>query len=140
LRVPSPHEQLLATYNEIDMALDPFPYSGGVTTCEALWMGVPVLTLPGPTFAGRHSASHLHNVGLTDWIAADSDDYVAKARGWTQLAAPLALLRAQLRPRMAASPLCDADRYCRNLEVAIAEIWRRSSPHRAAATPPGVLS
>jgi predicted O-linked N-acetylglucosamine transferase (SPINDLY family) len=140
LRGPSPHEQLLATYNEIDIALDSFPYSGGLTTCESLWMGVPVLTLPGPTFAGRHSASHLHNVGLMDWIAADPDDYVAKARGWTQLAAPLALLRAHLRDRMAASPLCDADRYCRNLEAAIAEIWRRSGPCRPAAPLPERMS
>ncbi len=69
LRGPSPHRALLAEYGDIDIVLDPFPYSGGLTTCEALWMGVPTVTLPGETFASRHSFSHLGNVGLADWAA-----------------------------------------------------------------------
>ena len=72
----SPHAELLAQYDAIDVALDPFPYSGGLTTCEALWMGVPVITCPGETFASRHSLSHLSNVGLTETIARDLDEYV----------------------------------------------------------------
>jgi len=72
----SPHAELLADYQRIDVALDPFPYSGGLTTCEALWMGVPVVTCPGETFASRHSLSHLSNVGLTETIAADLRQYV----------------------------------------------------------------
>ena len=71
--------QLLAAYNTIDVALDPFPYSGGVTTCESLWMGVPVVTCPGETFASRHSLSHLSNVGLTETVAQDPRDYVERA-------------------------------------------------------------
>ena len=70
---------ILADYHRIDLALDPFPYSGGLTTCEALWMGVPVVTCPGETFASRHSLSHLSNVGLTETIAHDFDEYVELA-------------------------------------------------------------
>ncbi len=85
----SPRARMLAEYNRLDLVLDPFPYSGGITTCEALWMGMPVITLPGKTFAGRHSLSHLSNVGLTETVARDVADYVELAvriaptcRGW----------------------------------------------------------
>ena len=75
----SPHPDLLEHYNGIDIGLDPFPYNGGLTTCEALWMGVPVITCPGETFAGRHSLTHLSNVGLTQTIAHNLDEYVTLA-------------------------------------------------------------
>ena len=65
--------------HQVDLALDPFPFSGSATTCEALWMGVPVITCPGETFASRHSLSHLSNVGLTETIARDLDEYVELA-------------------------------------------------------------
>ncbi len=115
----APHAELLDTYNAVDIALDPFPYSGGLTTCEALWMGVPVLTLPGPTFAGRHSASHLTNVGRADWIVDSPDAYVEKAEAWADDIDGLAALRAGLRERTRTSPLCDGPRYARNLETAL---------------------
>lgn len=117
-----PHAELLATYNRIDIALDPFPYSGGLTTCEALWMGVPVVTLPGPTFAGRHCASHLANVGLADWIAADRDAYVETAVSWASDLPRLAHLREGLRDRVRRSPLCNHPRFARNLEAAFRQM------------------
>ena len=120
----SPHRALLEEYNNVDVVLDPFPYAGGLTTCEALWMGVPVVTVPGETFASRHSTSHLNNVGLGDWVAADLAGYQELAlRAAADLPA-LAALRAGLRARMKASPLCDGPRFGRNLGAALRGAWR----------------
>jgi protein O-GlcNAc transferase len=117
------HQALLATYADIDIALDPFPYSGGLTTCEALWMGVPVVTLTGNTFAGRHSTSHLSNVGLPELITTTPEAYVALALALAQDPKRLATLRQGLRERMATSPLCDAKGYTRALEAAYRGMW-----------------
>jgi protein O-GlcNAc transferase len=116
--------ELLARYGRTDIALDSFPYSGGLTTLEALWMGVPVVTLPGQSFAGRHSFSHLSVVGLIETIAADADDYVAIIRRLGADRPRLAALRAGLRARLAASPLCDGPRFARGLEAALRDLWR----------------
>jgi predicted O-linked N-acetylglucosamine transferase (SPINDLY family) len=124
LRGYVPWFALLAAYNTIDVALDPFPYSGGLTTCEALWMGVPVVACPGATFAGRHSLSHLSNVGLTETIAADLDDYVERAVGLAGDLPRLAALRAGLRGRMDRSPLCDGPRFARNFTACLRDVWR----------------
>ncbi len=121
---PSPHPPLLAEYNRIDMALDPFPYSGGLTTCEALWMGVPVVTCPGETFASRHSLSHLSNVGLTETISDDLDNYVEMAVSLAGDLPRLAGIRAGLRERMARSPLCDGKRFAENLMGILRTVWR----------------
>lgn len=118
-----PHSALLAAYGDIDIALDPFPYSGGLTTCEALWMGVPVITLTGETFAARHSTSHLSNVGLPELVTATAEDYVATATALAQDSGRLTTLRQGLREQMAASPLCDAARYTRDLEAAYRGMW-----------------
>jgi len=119
----SPHREFLDCYNKIDIALDPFPYSGGLGTCEALWMGVPTVCLPGETFASRHSMSHLCNVGLEDWVAADSDDYVALAAAKASDVTALALLRSSMRAKVKASPLCDAPRFGKNLGAALRKTW-----------------
>jgi predicted O-linked N-acetylglucosamine transferase (SPINDLY family) len=122
----STHRELLAEYHRIDLALDPFPYGGGLTTCEALWMGVPVITCPGETFSSRHSLSHLSNAGLTETIAHNGDEYVAAAvRLGTDLPR-LAALRGALRSRMASSPLCDAPRFAANLLPILRTAWRNS--------------
>jgi predicted O-linked N-acetylglucosamine transferase (SPINDLY family) len=124
LRGSSAHRAFMGEYGQIDMVLDPFPYSGGLTTCEALWMGVPTVTLPGEIFASRHSMSHLSNVGLSDWVARDEPDYVALAMAKATDIAALAALRAGLRARVKASPLCDAPRFGRNLGAALRHAWR----------------
>jgi predicted O-linked N-acetylglucosamine transferase (SPINDLY family) len=122
----SPQAELLAQYQRIDLALDPFPYSGGLTTCEALWMGVPVVTCPGETFASRHSLSHLSNVGLTETIAHDLDEYVELTVSLAGDLPRLAALRGGLRQRMAASPLCDGPRFARNLVELLRRAWRQT--------------
>jgi predicted O-linked N-acetylglucosamine transferase (SPINDLY family) len=120
---PSAHPALLARYGDADIALDATPYSGSTTTCEALWMGVPVVTLPGPRMFGRHTLAHLMTVGLPGLIARDEADYVAIAAGLAQDRARLATLRQGLRARMAASPLCDGPRLARNFAAALRTMW-----------------
>ena len=121
----SSYAEYLATYHQVDVALDPFPFSGSATTCEALWMGVPVITCPGETFASRHSLSHLSSVGLTETIARDLDEYVELAVSLAGDLPRLAVLRAGLRERMAASPLCDGKRFARNLVSLLHDVWQR---------------
>jgi predicted O-linked N-acetylglucosamine transferase (SPINDLY family) len=120
----SAHAELLAEYQRIDLALDTFPYNGGLTTCEALWMGVPVVTCPGETFASRHSLSHLSNVGLTETIALNFDDYVNIAVSLATDLPRLAALRSGLRSRVASSPLCDGMRYAQDLMHTLRAVWQ----------------
>ncbi len=132
----SGHRAFLASYNKIDIVLDPFPYSGGLTTCEALWMGVPTVTLPGEIFASRHSASHLSNAGFSEWVARDIADYIEIARRWARDPACLASLRKTTRARVRNSPLCDAPRYGRALGMALRHAWAaRPVTHPAAVEP-----
>jgi predicted O-linked N-acetylglucosamine transferase (SPINDLY family) len=119
----SPHADTLAAYRRVDIALDTFPYSGCTTTCEALWMGVPVVTWAGETFAQRHF-SHLAVVGVTETVARDPGHYAEIAVGLAIDLPRLADLRASLRPRMASSPLCDGERFARNLLLALRGAWR----------------
>ena len=106
----------LEEYKEIDIALDPFPYTGGATTCEALYMGVPVLTLCGDTHGSRFGYSILKNIGLEDWIAFDKEEYLEKAIGLSQNKLQLNQLRKDLREKMEKSPLMDRKLYIENIE------------------------
>jgi protein O-GlcNAc transferase len=128
---PSVYAEYLATYQQVDVALDPFPFSGSATTCDALWMGVPVITCPGETFASRHSLSHLSNVGLTETIARNLDEYVDLAVALAGDLPRLAAIRARLREQMAASPLCDSQRFAKNFTALLREVWGKWVEHLA---------
>lgn len=121
----SPHKELLATYNKIDIALDPWPYSGGLTTCEAMAMGVPVVTLPGPTFAGRHSASHLVHAGMPELVADSWQQYIDIATGIANDTESLTTIRQLLRNILLASPVCDGQRFAQHFSDAMRAIWQR---------------
>ncbi|MBM7332279.1 MAG: sulfotransferase [Alcanivorax sp.] len=133
LEGPEKHIAFLDTYNRIDIALDPWPYSGGLTTCEALLMGVPVITLPGPTFAGRHAASHLVNAGLPELVVDSWDTYRARARELAGDLDTLATIRRNLRDTLKASPVCDAPRFAGHLATALRGIWQRHCQQQSPA-------
>jgi predicted O-linked N-acetylglucosamine transferase (SPINDLY family) len=120
----APRNTYLASHAEVDVILDTFPYPGGTTTCEALWMGVPTLTLAGDTLLARQGASLLAAAGLGDWVAASMADYIDKAVTLTSDLPKLAALRAGLREQVRVSPLFDAKRFARNLETALWGMWQ----------------
>lgn len=115
-----PREHYLGQYAEVDVLLDTFPYPGGTTTAEAIWMGVPTLTLATPGMLGRQGQALLENVGLGDWVAHSEDDYVARAVALAQdregTVAQLRLLRSDLRETARRSPLFDAKTFAADLE------------------------
>lgn len=122
---PGSQQEILAFYNTLDIALDTFPCAGGTTTCEALWMGVPVVTFLGERFCGRHSGSHLTNVGIGDLVLPSQDAYVDGALALAADLDRLEKLRSELRQRVADSPLTDAKRFAESFELALEEMYRR---------------
>jgi predicted O-linked N-acetylglucosamine transferase (SPINDLY family) len=120
-----PAAEYFDVYRRIDVALDPFPYGGGTTTCDALWMGVPVVSLSGQTAVGRGGVSILSNVGLPELIASSPGEYVRIAIELAQDVSRLSDLRATLRARMQACPLMNAPRFARNVEAAYRTMWQR---------------
>lgn len=121
----SPRAELLAAYHRVDIALDPFPYPGGTTSVEGLWMGVPVVTKRGDRFLSHVGETIAHNSGMSDWIASDADDYIAKAVRYASNIEQLANIRAGLRQQVLASPLFDAARFARYFEEAMWTMWER---------------
>ncbi len=126
LEGPAAHLEFLGTYGRIDFALDVFPYSGGTTTAEALWQGVPVVTFDPGRWAGRTSLSQLRAAGLEEFVAADRRGYVEMAVRLAtspDTAARLAALRSGMRSRLLGSPVCDAEALTRALEACYQRLW-----------------
>ena len=123
LLATAPQSRTWAAHGAIDIALDPFPNNAGTTTIEALWHGVPVVSLAGRPSVGRFGAMILHAVGMDGWVADSVDGYVARAVAAAADAAELARERSELRHRVAASPLCDAPGLARHVETAYRNLW-----------------
>ena len=121
----APLEEYLRLFAEVDIALDSLPFSGGTTSCDTLWMGVPIVTMPGTRSVSRSASSVVSNVGLIDWIASGPEDYVRRAVRFAGERGLLAELRGSMRERMAASPLMDEAGFVRDLEQAYREMWRK---------------
>jgi len=121
-------EAYFVAHHEVDVILDTFPYPGGTTTCEALWMGVPTLTLAGDSLIARQGASMLSAAGLADWVAETKVDYLNAALSLCSDLSQLANLRAKLRAQVLASPLFDAERFAKNMEIALWEMWHEHYP------------
>ena len=125
LRGASVYLDTFSTYHDAHIALDPFPFCGGLTSLDALWMGVPVVTLEQELMAGRQTLAFLHNIGHPELIAQTPDDYVRIAVELAQNRARVAAYRAGLRDAMRASPLLDFPAFTRNLEDAYRQMWQR---------------
>lgn len=123
LRPRCSREEYFRTHNEVDVALDPFPYNGGTTSLDALAMGVPFITLAGDRPAGRGGMSILTNIGLAELIASSPEDYVAIAKGLAADADRLSALRCGMRQRLESSPLGDIGKFARDLECLYREMW-----------------
>ena len=128
-----PRQQYLRYYHGIDVGLDTVPYNGHTTSLDSLWMGVPVVTLVGPTVVGRAGLCQLTNLGLPELIASRPEEYVRIAVELAGDLSRLSDLRTTLRQRMQSSPLMDAPRFARNLEAAYCEMWRRWSAKQSGS-------
>jgi predicted O-linked N-acetylglucosamine transferase (SPINDLY family) len=125
LRGFSDEAQMMAEYGDIDVCLDPFPYNGSTTTCDALVMGVPVVSLAGKSLAARAGVMYLTSCGMPEWIAEDQAGYVRIACDAARDVAALSRLREGLRARFLASPVCDSPRFARAFEEILRSVWRR---------------
>jgi protein O-GlcNAc transferase len=121
-------EDYFAAHGEVDMILDTFPFPGGTTTCEALWMGVPTLTLAGDRLIARQGAGLIGAAGLHDWIAESRQQYIERAIVLANDVHSLQRLRADLRRRVLASPLFDAKKFARHFEQALQAMWQQRKP------------
>jgi predicted O-linked N-acetylglucosamine transferase (SPINDLY family) len=119
-----PTNEYLEAYQPLDLCLEPFPYNGMQTTCDALWMGLPVLSLAGRDTRSRQGVSILNNLGLPEFVADTPEKLVELAAIWSDQRAGLAELRGILRDMMQQSPVTNAEQFVRNLETALREKWQ----------------
>jgi predicted O-linked N-acetylglucosamine transferase (SPINDLY family) len=122
---PRPRKSYLEMYHRLDIVLDPFPYNGHTTSLDALWLGVPVVSLAGRRAVSRAGLSQLSNLGLPELVAFSEDEYVEIATRLAHDLPRLAELRRTLRPRMEASVLMDAPRFAYGIEAAYRAMWRQ---------------
>jgi len=118
-------KEALETYNRIDISLDPFPFQGNTTTCESIWMGVPVITLKGDRHLFHFGESINSNLNMNDWIAKNQEDYIKKAIKFTHSFEKLSEIRKSLRKVFLESPLCDAPRFVKHFSKLFWEIWKK---------------
>ena len=118
-------DEHLKSYEKVDIALDTYPYNGTTTTCEALWMGVPVVSLVGQYHASRVGLSILNRVGLEFFAASNPEEYISKTIALASNIQSLAQIRTSMRARIADSGLCYAKGFARNLEAAYRKMWHR---------------
>ncbi|CAM5447085.1 tetratricopeptide repeat protein [Thauera mechernichensis] len=131
LEGPSPSLGYYAAYNRVNMVLDTFPYPGGTTSVDALWMGVPILTLKGERFLSHLGESIAHNAGLPEWIAENEDDYVQKAVKFASDTSALESIRAGLRERLRDGPLFNTKRFAAHFGDAIAQMYSTATSRKA---------
>ena len=127
-RGPSGLRDMMTEYADVDIALDPVPYNGGTTSLQAMWMGVPVLTIEGGHFVSRMGASFMQAAGLPDWVASDEADFVRRAVALSQDRQALLALKQGLRNRLLSSPAWDIDAYARDMQSAVRQMWMASLP------------
>lgn len=125
LRISSTHEQMLAEYGDMDISLDTFPYNGGATTCESLWMGVPVITLSYDTPIGRQTKAYLNTIGRQEWAASTKEEFLDIAVNLASDIDKLSAIRSSLRETMADSPICNGPVFTRHLESTYQNIWAK---------------
>ncbi len=129
------YTKYLKQYSDVDIVFDTFPENGGTTTCDALWMGVPVISLVGQHQAERATLNILSRIGMQCFATATPAEYVAKAVALANKPESLIKIRASMRARMAESPLCDTKRFAREVETAYREMWRRWCQDRGVSIP-----
>lgn len=133
-----PRANYLLAYQRVDIGLDPFPFPGGTTTAESLWMGVPVLTLAGSSFLSLQGVGLMMNAGLKEWVATDQENYLERAIVLASKLQELAALRSELRRQVTTSPVFDSTRFAKHFEDALRGMWQQwcaDSSNRLHPTP-----